>query len=330
MLEKRLPAADWDGVARFIALIAQAESGDYESYSPPHNIYMQASSISPSEDSQKPPDLLQKIITSHKRLRGMKPSAAEYWLLKEISQLETFGEELFGCKSVNNTTLGVGPHGITIYTKDQPKQLISFNNIISASSHKRTFKLEYFTVDNKETVLEVKLDSSHVASSLYRALTEKHAFYSCETVRSAVTTQFIRDLKGTIVSIFNEDSTLGKKYVFDIRRTCREVYDNARRALYQNGLQSPKIDKPGCLDHGNECKVCIYFFIQMFYVFVGFYLFSVSKHLIVPVELVYIYEWITKLATKLEILQEKLFNKKNSFPKLLLNIHFVLISIQLS
>lgn len=36
------------------------------------------------------------------------------------------------------------------------------------------------------------------------------------------------------MSIFNEDTSLGKKYVFDIRRTCREVYDNARRALYQN------------------------------------------------------------------------------------------------
>lgn len=255
LIEKRLPAADWDGVARLIALIAQAESGDYECHNPPYNIYMQASSISPAEDSQRPSDLLQNIIAAHKRLKGMKHSAAKYWLLKEISQLETFGEELFGSKSTSNTTLGVGPHGITVYKKDQPKQLISFNNIISASSHKRTFKLEYFTIDDKETVLEVKLDSSHVASSLYRALTEKHAFYSCETVRSAVTTQFIRDLKGTIVSIFNEDSTLGKKYVFDIRRTCREVYDNARRALYQSGMQIPKVDKPGCLDNGNECKV---------------------------------------------------------------------------
>ena len=49
-------------------------------------------------------------------------------------------------------------------------------------------------------------------------------------------------LQGTIVSIFNEDTSLGKKYMFDIRRTCREVYDNARRALYQNsgdGSPSP-------------------------------------------------------------------------------------------
>lgn len=257
LLEKRLPAADWNGVARLIALIAQAESGDYECHNPPHNIYMQASSISPADDSPKPTDLLQKIIAAHKRLRGMKSSAAKYWLLKEISELETFGEELFTSKSTS-TALGVGPHGITVSKKDQPKELISFNNIISASSHKRTFKLEFFTPDNTETVLEVKLDSSHVASSLYRALTEKHAFYSCETVRSAVTTQFIRDLKGTIVSIFNEDSTLGKKYVFDIRRTCREVYDNARRALYQSGLQIPKIEKPNLLDDGIENKVRFY------------------------------------------------------------------------
>lgn len=187
----------------------------------------------------------------------MKSSAAEYWLLKEISELETFGEEVFSSKTTG-TALGVGPHGITVCKKDQPKELISFNNIISASSHKRIFKLEFFTADNAETVLEVKLDSSHVASSLYRALTEKHAFYSCETVRSAVTTQFIRDLKGTIVSIFNEDSTLGKKYVFDIRRTCREVYDNARRALYQSGLQIPKIEKPHFLEDGNETKVCVH------------------------------------------------------------------------
>lgn len=117
------------------------------------------------------------------------------------------------------------------------------------------FHLVYLSLDGEETSLNFKLDSSQSASGLYRAITEKHAFYSCETVRSAVTAQFIRDLKvfennddidarhrliplfslyvqGTIISIFNEDSTLGKKYVFDIRRTCREVYDNARRALY--------------------------------------------------------------------------------------------------
>lgn len=48
-----------------------------------------------------------------------------------------------------------------------------------------------------------------------------------------MTSQFIRDLKGTIVSLFNEKTPLGKNYVFDIRRTCREVYDHTRRVLHQ-------------------------------------------------------------------------------------------------
>lgn len=119
--------------------------------------------------------------------------------------------------------------------------------------------------------MEVKLDSREAASGLYRAITEKHAFYSCETVRSAVTKQFIRDLKGTIVSIFNEDSTLGKKYVFDIRRTCREVYDNARRALYQGATNegvTDCIDVEGMQNLGgcysceeNDCKVTINYYI---------------------------------------------------------------------
>lgn len=163
------------------------------------------------------------------------------------------------------------------------------------------FHLVYLSLDGEETSLDFKLDSSQSASGLYRAITEKHAFYSCETVRSAVTAQFIRDLKvnqslskifmkeniyrciyiffflfyhfyilkfwifqGTIISIFNEDSTLGKKYVFDIRRTCREVYDNARRALYCESAnivlpeENEILERNDCKDCENpKCKVCI-------------------------------------------------------------------------
>lgn len=262
LIEKRLLATDWDSVVRLIALIAQAESGDYDPQHPPTNFYLQSATISPCEPvGPKPTGLLQKIINEHKKYKSMKRSTAEYWLLKEIADFQTYGMELFQAKHVANNiiALGVGPHGITIFEKNTTnKQLISFTNIISASSHRRCFKLEYFSIDNKVTVLEVKLDSCHVATSVYRAITEKHAFYSCETVRRAVTTQFIRDLKGTIVSIFNEDSTWGKKYVFDIRRTCREVYDNARRALYQESVMAEcASDTEKCeSDHeGDICKV---------------------------------------------------------------------------
>ncbi|KAF2883382.1 hypothetical protein ILUMI_22795 [Ignelater luminosus] len=275
LTEKRLLATDWSVVAKLIALIAQAESGDYNPLHPPHYLYMQLSTISPVDSSEKPQDLLQMVINEHEKCEGMKSATAEYWLLKEISALDSFGEEIFQAKPHGNMMVGVGPHGITIYDKTKEKQLIPFTAIQSASSHRRSFRLGYLSMENVEAHLEVKLDSSQAANGLYRAITEKHAFYSCETVRSAVTAQFIRDLKGTIVSIFNEDSTLGKKYVFDIRRTCREVYDNARRALYQENKVFQEIldgQKPGCYEGSQRrnsherltrimdamtCKICM-------------------------------------------------------------------------
>lgn len=264
LVQKRLLASNWDCVVKLIALIAQAETGDYDALNPPHNVYMQTSVILPTDISDKPIDFLQRIIEQHKSYKGMKSSAAEYWLLKEISQLESFGEEMFHAKHCGRT-IGVGPHGITLYEKEKEKQTIPFTAILSASSKRRCFRLEYLYLEKSSMLLEIKLDTSHAASSLYRAITEKHAFYSCETVRSAVTTQCIRDLKGTIVSIFNEDSTLGKKYVFDIRRTCREVYDNARRALYQQNPnlitgELPKPDLGNCQLEGEQHKVSFMIF----------------------------------------------------------------------
>jgi E3 ubiquitin-protein ligase MYLIP len=51
--------------------------------------------------------------------QGMKPSTAEYWLLKEASFLDSFGEELFQGKPSGDggtgTSLGIGPHGISLY-----------------------------------------------------------------------------------------------------------------------------------------------------------------------------------------------------------------------
>lgn len=157
---------------------------------------------------------------------------------------------------------------------------IPFSSIEAATNTTARFQLKYVNDTGQRDSVAVKLDSHQTSVSLYRSITEKHAFYSCETVGSAVTSQFVRDLKGTIASFFNENTDLGnkfmpssccllesvwvvvincsvrsgplverllmnscslyfvcagKKYVFDIQRTCREVYDNARRILYQNG-----------------------------------------------------------------------------------------------
>lgn len=82
---------------------------------------------------------------------------------------------------------------------------------------------------------------------------------------NAVMMQYSRDFKGHLASLFlNDNANMGKKYVFDIRRTSKEVYDYARRALYNAGIvdmmsrtgertpssRSPSHDQEGALDCG--------------------------------------------------------------------------------
>ena len=95
----------------------------------------------------------------------------------------------------------------------------------------------------------------------------------CDTVTNAVMMQYSRDFKGHLASLFlNENINLGKKYVFDIRRTSKEVYDQARRALYNSGVadlgsgsgersspsRSPSRDDPqdDPQDEGLDCGSC--------------------------------------------------------------------------
>ncbi|XP_050667823.1 E3 ubiquitin-protein ligase MYLIP [Leptidea sinapis] len=284
LVEGRLVVADQEIARRLIAYIAQAETGDCDPDVPTH-VYEECNKIGPQ--GEKSDDHLAKIIEYHNEIAGMRASQAEYRLLKEISKLESFGEELFFCKPVtqsNNahnlychlvyhkaqdeqrrdgpeidggatvgcltsgqggggcgcrlsTCVGVGPHGLVLYRPacrgdhdiGVEKQSIPYTGIHRAQPLRRLFQLAYVSEGGQQAALHVKMATSGQAAALYRAVTEKHAFYCCETVRSDVTDQFIRDLKGTIASIFNDSSTLGRRYVFDIRRTCREVHDRARR-----------------------------------------------------------------------------------------------------
>ncbi|CAL1290618.1 unnamed protein product [Larinioides sclopetarius] len=180
--------------------------------------------------------LCQKVMKEHLLLKGMTTSAVVYQFLKEASELEDFGMEQYFVKNRNGETLriGVGPTGILIHDLNLVlKHNIPYASIHLATHAGRCFFLNFVNECGESSALGFKLENCHSASALYRAVTEKHAFYSCETVRNAVTSQYIRDLKGTIASLFNENTALGKNYVFDIQKTCREVYDHTRRVMYQ-------------------------------------------------------------------------------------------------
>lgn len=53
--------------------------------------------------------------------------------------------------------------------------------------------------------------------------------------------------------MFNVDTKLGKLYVFDIQRTCREVHDHARRVLHSRGIEvRPATESPDDLSNEFE------------------------------------------------------------------------------
>lgn len=281
LINGRMVVADWDIASKLVAFIAQAEYGDCDPEAPLTNLYSQYHNIGPQ--NEKPIDYVQHIIDYHCGMTGMKSSTAEYQVLKHISELESFGEELFFCKPPgphnNNdahslythllyhgkdvevptkynsmyasqtvgclTTggiqegvvegcgcklgmcVGVGPQGIVVYRpgngtgpdaneKQRYESIdvflyhkhyvyaywsfinlysIPYTSIIRAAPVRKNFQLTYLNGEGKETQLNIKMYSGPIAAALYRAVTEKHAFYCCETVRSDVTKQFIRDLK---------------------------------------------------------------------------------------------------------------------------------------
>ncbi|KAL7033184.1 hypothetical protein ACKWTF_007498 [Chironomus riparius] len=185
----------------------------------------------------------------HQKIQTMTQSSAKYWFLEEFSTLQHFGEETFEGTLISESETKITQHrnekihvavnsqGLNIKRVESNNRFsIPFSAVESAKSLRRCFHLCYMNENFVDSNLVIKFPSHRIAGTLYRALTEKHSFYSCETVHKNVETQFIRDLKGTIISIFNDHTELGKKYVFDIRLTFRELYDNSRRILHSKGF----------------------------------------------------------------------------------------------
>uniref|UniRef100_A0AAQ4QCC7 RING-type E3 ubiquitin transferase n=1 Tax=Gasterosteus aculeatus aculeatus TaxID=481459 RepID=A0AAQ4QCC7_GASAC len=250
------------------ALLAQAEFGDYNQNTAKYWY---------SELYGEEPDTatVNSIVSRHKALEGLSQGSVEYQALQLVSSLEHYGVEWHWARDANGQRLavGVGPEGIAVCKEDfSLVNKISYPIIQIAT---QSGKSVYLTVNkdmSDNVVLLFKLISNRAASGLYRAITETHAFYRCDTVTDAVMMQYSRDFKGHLASLFlNENINLGKKYVFDIRRTSKEVYDHARRALYNAGVadlvsggggddgrsspsRSPSRDDPQ--DDGLDCGGC--------------------------------------------------------------------------
>ena len=69
--------------------------------------------------------------------------------------------------------------------------------------------LEVVSDDGAVIQQQLRLGSRLLANALYRAMTEKYYFYHCDTVGRTVMQQSSRDLKGTLASLFNENTEMG-------------------------------------------------------------------------------------------------------------------------
>lgn len=272
LIDGEIHPTDWVQVARFIALISQAEgvkhspdllSDNYQNYS--HSLRLRVRRIKSNErfkdkarrktfvdemradsacdkdnacdnshlekfildnyvehmmfpdDTEKttsglamPDELFDLIAREHHKIHTMTTTSAKYWLLEEFATLKKFGEEMFEGTLISETNsdskvsqprneairIAVSPQGLSIRrTEGDEAFSIPFSAVESAKSLRRCFHLCYLDEDFAVSHLVVKFTSHRIAGTLYRSLTEKHAFYSCETVHKNVETQFIRDLK---------------------------------------------------------------------------------------------------------------------------------------
>ncbi|XP_063307770.1 E3 ubiquitin-protein ligase MYLIP [Pelobates fuscus] len=215
------------------ALLAQLECGDYNPNTASYNYQCLCT-------KEFGAATLESIIEKHKSLEGLCQASGEYRVLQIVSTLENYGVEWHSVRDAEGQKLvvGIGPEGVSICKEDfSPINRITYPVIQMATQSGKNVYLTITKESGNSLVLLFKVISTRAASGLYRAITETHAFYRCDTVTNAVMMQYSRDLKGHLASLFlNDNINVGKKYVFDIKRTSKEVYDHARRALYNAGI----------------------------------------------------------------------------------------------
>lgn len=224
---------DAEQAIELCALLAQAEFGDYKQNTAKY-CYSQIYGQDPSHDT------INTISLKHKSLEGVSQASAEYQALQLVSSLTYYGVEWHFARDSEGQELliGVGQEGLFVCKSDfTPIERLMYPVIQMATQSGRNVYVTITKDNGDSVVLLFKFVSPSAANGLYRAITEIHAFYRCDTVMSTVKMQYSRDFKGHLASLFlNESIDLGKRYIFDIQRTSKEVYDRTRRALFNAGV----------------------------------------------------------------------------------------------
>ncbi|XP_033755927.1 E3 ubiquitin-protein ligase MYLIP-B-like [Pecten maximus] len=226
----KLHVSDEAHLVQIASLCAQVELGDQTDNPMLLQLYEKIlEGLTPDPTS----DLVREVAIGHENLLRVTKAQAEYRMLQEASLIPNYGTEYHEAKYMSGSTVhvGVGPEGIFLYDLNNEFEKLEYSMVMKAIHDRNKVILEAYNDEGETTKYEFKLVSTRAANALYRCITEMNSFFRCDTVHDEVSLQVSHDLKGMLASIFSDNTASGQNYVFDVKQTCKEVYDSTRRKL---------------------------------------------------------------------------------------------------
>ncbi|XP_041453096.1 E3 ubiquitin-protein ligase MYLIP-like [Lytechinus variegatus] len=236
---------------KLFGLIAQAELGDADQTLP-----TQYHTILPDLSEET----LSEVLTAHRDIMSdtMTPTYAEIQFISNVSKLLGYGVEYFSAETKERAQVVIGVCTTGLQILSQSRELmhsIKYEDISKVSYHQNHFSVHYYRssggtgVEDVLTALKFRLSSRKIAQALFRAFTESHTFFRCESVERVVRQQHSHTGFGSFLVLMKPDTSRGKVFRFDVGHTRRQAYDSAWRKLHPG--HSPTQDQRWSFDFEN-------------------------------------------------------------------------------
>ncbi|XP_063970153.1 E3 ubiquitin-protein ligase MYLIP-like [Lytechinus pictus] len=236
---------------KLFGLIAQAELGDADQTLP-----TQYHTILPDLSEET----LSEVLTAHRDIMSdtMTPTYAEIQFIGNVSKLLGYGVEYFSAETKERAQVVIGVCTTGLQILSQSRELmhsIKYEDISKVSYHQNHFSVHYYRssggtgVEDVLTALKFRLGSRKIAQALFRAFTESHTFFRCESVERVVRQQHSHTGFGSFLVLMKPDTSRGKVFRFDVGHTRRQAYDSAWRKLHPG--HSPTQDQRWSFDFEN-------------------------------------------------------------------------------
>ncbi|XP_078261030.1 tyrosine-protein phosphatase non-receptor type 14-like isoform X2 [Rhinoraja longicauda] len=177
ILDGRLPCTLEQGI-RLAGLAVQADFGDYGQYESQE--FLREYVLFPmdwAQDERMLEEMTRKVAMQHQAYSGMPPAEAELMYIKEVEQLEVFGQESFPAKDNigNDAFIGISFMGIFVkHRNGRPTITYKWNEVGNITHNKSSINVE---LTSKEETVLFHTDDMEMAKYISRLFTARHKFY---------------------------------------------------------------------------------------------------------------------------------------------------------